>query len=154
MKKNQDLYKRATDEIDKIISGISGKEIKLKAFCDCLVRNFNLYDWVGFYTVRDDNTLELGSFTGEPTEHKYISVGKGVCGRAFLEKKTLVIGKVENEENYLSCSPKVKSEIVVPIFKNNRIVAEIDIDSHSENAFDEKDREFLQKTAEKISSLF
>ncbi|MBN1619157.1 GAF domain-containing protein [candidate division WOR-3 bacterium] len=154
MNEKPDFYKIASNEIDKILSGNYAKEEKLKALCDCLAHNFELYDWVGFYRVREDDTLELGPFTGEPTEHKKIPMGKGVCGRAFLEKKTLVIGKVENEENYLSCSPKVKSEIVVPIYKNGGIVAEIDIDSHHENAFDEKDRKFLEITAEKTSSLF
>lgn len=110
------------------------------------------YDWVGFYFV-EDGKLKLGPFVGEPTEHVEIPFGVGICGQAAEREKTFVVQDVSKETNYLSCSPKTKAEIVVPIFKDGRIIGELDIDSHSFSPFSEEDRRFLEKVCELVSKV-
>ena len=129
---------------------------KLKAVCHLLKNSCSYYSWVGFYAVDEEKPKELVlvSFEGEPTKHVRIPFGKGVCGRAALIGKTLVVQDVSKEMNYLSCSPKVKSEIVIPIFRNKEIVGELDIDSHVASAFTLDDQAFLENIAEMVSGLF
>jgi GAF domain-containing protein len=98
--------------------------------------------------------LILGPYVGEPTRHTKISLGQGVCGMAAEKKQTLVVPDVSKVPNYLSCSPKVQSEIVVPIFKDAQIVGELDIDSHTPAAFTDQDRAFLEDVCEEVASLF
>jgi len=69
-------------------------------------------------------------------------------------KTTFVVQDVSKETNYLSCSPEVKSEIVVPIFKNGKIIGELDIDSHILSPFTDDDKAFLTKLSEMVSELF
>lgn len=125
----------------------------LRNVVNILRENFEHYDWVGFYLVQEGK-LVLSEFNGEPTVHTKINFGEGICGQAAERKKTFIVKDVSQEKNYLSCSPKVKSEIVVPIFKNNSIVGELDIDSHRINAFDETDRKYLEKICEYLEKIF
>jgi len=97
-----------------------------------LVENVPHYDWVGFYLVdKAKKELVLGPFVGEPTEHVRIPFGRGICGQAAERRTTFVVQDVSKEGNYLACSPKVKSEIVIPLFKGGEIIGELDIDSHT-----------------------
>lgn len=110
------------------------------------------YDWTGVYLLDSENRLVLISYIGEPTPHTIIPVDKGICGAAVREGKTLNIPDVSKDSRYLSCSIKTKSEIVVPIWKNGKVVGEIDIDSHKINAFTDDDDHYLTKMAKKIAS--
>jgi L-methionine (R)-S-oxide reductase len=113
------------------------------------------YDWVGFYILdKDRNILVLGPYSGKPTEHTHIPVGKGVCGQVAESKSTKIVQDVSQESNYISCSIDVQSEIVVPVLKDGFFVAEIDIDSHSPAPFSNTDDEFLREICKKISELF
>jgi L-methionine (R)-S-oxide reductase len=96
----------------------------------------------------------LACFEGEATEHVKLPFGKGVCGQAALIGKALVAQDVSKEANYLSCNPKVKSEIVIPIFRNKEVIGELDIDSHVASAFTLEDQAFLENIAEMVSELF
>ena len=129
---------------------------KLLSICSLLRENVPRYDWVGFYLVdrRKEKELILGPFVGEPTEHKRIPFGRGVCGRAADERRTIVVDDVSKEGNYLACSLKVKSEIVVPLMKGYELLGELDIDSHTPAAFDDTDRTFLEKVCERVTRLF
>jgi GAF domain-containing protein len=142
--------------IEKILSGKSKREKKLQKICDVLKDGVPYYNWVGFYFVEKPGSkmLVLGPFAGEPTEHKRIPFGRGICGRAAEKKETVVVSDVTKESNYLACSIKVKAEIVVPIFKNGKVVGELDLDSHTADAFTPEDRRFLEKTAESVSEFF
>jgi len=146
------LIKKARD----IVDGQLDKYEKLEAICNLLRDNIPYYDWVGFYLVDQtrEKELLLGPFKGEPTEHVRILFGRGICGQAAEMKKTLIVQDVSKEINYLSCSPKVKSEIVVPIFKNGEVVGELDIDSHTLSPFTDEDAPFLEKICEIVSKLF
>jgi len=116
-----------------------------KYICKTLKDSISYYDWVGFYLSDGNQHLILAEFEGEPTIHTKIRFGKGICGQAAETKKTFLIKDVTKEKNYLSCSIRVKSEIVIPIIKEDKFIGELDIDSHTTNAFDNEDKEFLER---------
>ena len=141
------FYSNLIRKIGIIVESEKANESKLETICRLLKNNIPEYDWVGFYIVDRDKEKELvlGPYIGEITTHTRIKFGDGVCGQVADTQKTLIIDDVREESNYLSCSLKVHSEIVVPIFKNNSFIGEIDIDSHTIAAFTEKDEEFLNQ---------
>ena len=99
--------------------------------------------WTGFYFV-DGEQLVLGPFQG-PLACTRIPYGKGVCGTAWKEGRTLVVPDVEQFPGHIACSSESRSEIVVPIFKNGKVWAELDIDSKELNTFDEIDKQWLER---------
>lgn len=107
------------------------------------------YFWVGFYIV-DGNELILGPFQGTPacTRIKY---GRGVCGSAWKEGRSLVVNDVEEFPGHIACSSLSKSEIVVPLFFEGIVVGEIDIDSTELSTFNDTDRKYLEQAAEIIA---
>jgi L-methionine (R)-S-oxide reductase len=125
----------------------------LQEFCvNLLARRLSRYNWVGFYMLdpHDENVLVLGPFHGAPTEHVRIPVTEGICGAAVAQGATVIVDDVSADSRYLACSVETKSEIVVPIRVNGKIVGEIDIDSHDLNAFHSEDRAFLEECADVI----
>lgn len=153
----KEKFKLLLDRVKKIVNSDSKREEKLQRICELLEGEIFYYNWVGFYLVdpEKENELVLGPFVGEPTEHVRIPFGAGICGQAAERKLTFVVQDVSKETNYLSCSPDVKSEIVVPVFdKKGEIVGELDIDSHYLEPFTSEDREFLEKVCEYVSELF
>lgn len=139
------LFNSLASNIEKLVTSGMGRDAKLLAVSNLLKEKVPYFDWVGFYLVdpEKEDELVLGPFAGEPTEHVRIPFGKGICGQAAERKETFVIQDVSRESNYLSCSPVVKSEIVVPIMRGNTIVGELDIDSHDLSPFSEQDNIFL-----------
>jgi GAF domain-containing protein len=142
-------YKTVLNEIKNMNTD---KDI-LAEIAKLLYCSFDAYDWVGFYLVNPENEDELllGPFSGEPTEHVIIPVGRGICGQAVATQSVFVVPDVSLEENYLSCSPHVRSEIVVPLKDKENVWGEIDIDSHQPDAFTDEDRLFLEQVADFIS---
>jgi GAF domain-containing protein len=133
--------------IRKILDSPRSREARLQAICEELKTAGPHYDWVGFYLVDSEveGELVLGPYAGEPTEHVRIKFGQGICGQAASTRETFVIQDVTQETNYLSCSPDVKSEIVLPIFNEDELVGELDIDSHDLAPFSEADRRLLDR---------
>lgn len=121
--------------------------------CKLLKENIYHYDWVGFYKL-ENGELILGPYVGKPTEHTRIPVGKGICGQVAEKKQTIVVQDVSQEDNYISCSIDVQSEIVVPVLRNGEFVAELDIDSHSPAPFKPIDRKFLELVCTMIADQF
>jgi GAF domain-containing protein len=123
--------------------------------CRLLKAEVPHYDWVGFYITDPDapRELVLGPFDGAPTEHVRIPFGMGICGQAAEREATFVVQDVRREANYLSCSPAVRSEIVVPLLKDGRVLGELDIDSHAVAPFTLEDRKFLEKVCEVLAPL-
>ncbi len=159
--KNADRHREAAfrsvlQEAERIIRVAEERNQKLHKICRLLRNRFEHYDWVGFYLVdpEKERELVLGPYVGDPTIHVRIEFGQGICGQAAEREETFVIQDVSKEDNYLSCSVNVKSEIVVPIFKDGKVVGEIDIDSHQLAPFSELDRIYLEKLAEQIAELF
>jgi len=99
--------------------------------------------WTGFYRVIG-NELVLGPFQG-PLACTRIAYGRGVCGTAWQEQRTLVVPDVHQFKGHIACSSASQSEIVVPIFRNEKVFAVLDIDSEHLNTFDETDRIWLER---------
>ena len=141
-------------KIEQIILLKENFEFKLQQICDLLESEVSYYDWVGFYFKNGDKKeLKLAQFTGEETEHTIIPFGKGICGQVAVSNKNFVVQDVSEQENYISCGWKVKSEIVIPIFVNDENIGQIDIDSHTPNIFSSKDEELLEFVCEKVGIL-
>jgi len=140
--------------IDIILASLKTKEEKLQAICDFLENEISYYDWVGFYFKNGDkDELKLAQYTGEETEHTIIPFGKGICGQVALSNENFVVQNVSEQDNYISCGWKVKSEIVIPIFVKGKNIGQIDIDSHTANTFSTKDEELLEYICGKLSSI-
>lgn len=141
-------YNQTEQRIKKISKNSSNF---LQEVVDFLCDNFEHYSWVGIYIVKG-NDLVLGPWRGPTaTEHTKIPIGKGICGAAAKSGKTEIVSDVNADNRYLSCFISTKSEIVVPIVKNKKIIGEIDIDSDKKNAFSKKDKIFLEKIADMLS---
>lgn len=106
------------------------------------------FHWVGFYCVQNEE-LVLGPFQG-PLACTRIPKGKGVCGTAWKNEQSLVVPNVHQFEGHIACSSLSNSEIVVPIFRQGKVIAVLDIDSTAFNTFDKIDKKYL----EKITTLF
>ena len=127
----------------------------LLRICGLLKQEVYHYDWVGFYILdQEKNELVLGPFVGKPTQHTNISVGKGICGQVAASGQSMVVQDVTQVENYISCGLEVQSEIVVPVLKDGKFVAELDIDSHSPAPFTEDDTVFLNKVCDLLVGCF
>jgi len=153
--KDKKEFSMILNRVRTVVNGSSDRNRKLKSICELLQGNFSCYNWVGFYIIDESKKyLVLGPFAGDPTEHVKIPVGEGICGQAAERKETFIVQDVSKETNYLSCSPKVRSEIVVPIFKNGEIAGELDIDSHSLSSFTREDKSFLEDVCQIVFKLF
>ncbi|MBS3815998.1 MAG: GAF domain-containing protein [Candidatus Thermoplasmatota archaeon] len=144
--------KRVLERVRETVEKDQETKSKLKDICMILHDELKGYDWVGFYLV-ENGELVLGPYVGKPTEHTNIDFGEGICGQAADREETFLIDDVKREQNYLSCSPKVESEIVVPIFKEGDVVGEIDIDSHQRSRFGDEDEKLLEEIAEMVGKI-
>lgn len=120
---------------DKLISNLSNLTAALK-------QAFEKISWVGFYFY-DGTRLYLGPFQGK-IACTTIEIGKGVCGTAAKELKTIVVPDVNKFPGHIFCDADSKSEIVVPLIKEGRLLGVLDLDSSSYNSFDETDKEHLE----------
>lgn len=151
----------------KINLGIAPKHQQQQKHIQLVERAFLLapsqHRWVGIYyldsylnkgSTCDD--LLLGPFIGAETEHQRISLQKGICGLAIREAKTIVVDDVKNHPQYLACSLETQSEIVIPIYAaaSKKIVAELDIDAHQLNAFDEQIKKKIESLVAHYSIFF
>ena len=109
-------------------------------------------NWAGFYLSKDDE-LVLGPFQGDVACTK-IPFGKGVCGTSALTKEVIIVSDVHNFPGHIACSSLSKSEIVVPIIKNDKVVGVIDIDSPIYDRFHEQEKDFLMKVADILKDIF
>jgi GAF domain-containing protein len=112
------------------------------------------FHWTGIYELFPDNILRLGPFLGAPTNHVFICVGQGVCGSAVAERKNMNIPDVSKASNYLACSQETKSELVILIRKGERIFAQVDIDSHEYDAFDDDAEELVETVADCLADAY
>lgn len=127
---------------------------KLQGVCNFLKAEVPYYHWVGFYFKNGNKKeLKLGPFAGKPTEHTIIPYGKGICGQVAISNKNFVVPDVTAQDNYISCGIEVKSEIVVPIFKNGKNIGQIDIDSHNTNPFSKEDEYFLEEISKRVTTI-
>jgi len=138
---NQNILKTSEGLLNDVHKDFSPK---LYDICKYLKNEVFHYDWVGFYFAEPTSqTLHLGPFAGEPTDHKVIPFGKGICGQVAESNQTFLVENVQAQDNYIACNLNVKSEIVIPLFVDKINVGQIDIDSNQVNAFSEKDEKLL-----------
>lgn len=135
-------YERLLREAGSLLSGESDLIAKM-ANMAALIHNAFHFWWTGFYRVVDGELL-LGPFQG-PLACVHIARGRGVCGTAWAEKRTLVVPDVEEFPGHIACSAESKSEIVVPLFHEGEVVAVLDIDSERLATFDDTDRHYLER---------
>jgi len=127
---------------------------RLEEVCRILETQISYYDWVGFYFKNGNKPeLILKAFAGEPTEHTIIPFGKGICGQVAESNQNFVVEDVGAQDNYIACNIHVKSEIVIPLFVQGENIGQIDIDSHTKNAFSKIDEEFLTWVNEAVSKI-
>ncbi|MEZ4842373.1 MAG: GAF domain-containing protein [Flavobacteriaceae bacterium] len=137
-----------------IIASNTSVETTLQSICNYLKNEIEYYDWVGFYFKNGTkDELKLAQFSGEPTEHTLIPFGKGICGQVAVSNKNFVVQDVSEQDNYISCGWKVKSEIVIPVFVNGKNIGQIDIDSHTVSPFTKNDEVLLEFVCEEVAKL-
>ena len=138
----EEQYLSLLPQIKGLISGEPDLVANLANIAAALKEQFHFF-WVGFYLVKEDE-LVLGPFQG-PVACTRISKGRGVCGTSWSQANTVVVPDVEKFPGHIACSSISKSEIVVPLFKNNEVWGVLDVDSDQYNSFDETDAQFLQE---------
>lgn len=138
------MYENEYSLIEKKIENLNLKD-SLNFICEFLQKNIKGYDWVGYYFHNDKNQLVLKTYFGLKTDHTIIPFGKGICGQTAESNMHIIVDDVNDEENYISCNIDVKSEIVVPLFSNNKNIGQIDIDSNTLGRFTLDDLKFLKK---------
>lgn len=150
---NTDLIKKEVLELTG--SSLSRNEI-LQNIAELLNREVHEFNWTGFYlsSSTEERMLELGPYIGEETDHTKIPYGTGICGQAAETLDTFIIQDVTEEDNYLACSVDVKSELVVPIMKNGKFVAELDIDSHTKNAISDEQKNLCEWICKELETVF
>jgi len=126
----------------------------LTEVCSFLQKDVETYDWVGFYFKNGDKReLILKAYAGEPTDHIIIPFGKGICGQVAESNQNFVVDDVAAQDNYIACSIYVKSEVVIPLFVGGQNIGQIDIDSHTKNAFSKEDEDFLTWVNTEVSRI-
>lgn len=145
----QEQYEQLLPQIEALIQSEEDRIANLANICAVLKSSFHFF-WVGFYELKMDQ-LVLGPFQG-PIACTRILPNHGVCGKAYSQKSTIVVPDVNQFEGHISCSSYSQSEIVVPILKENAVVAVLDIDSDQLNHFDEVDQLYLEKLSQIIAN--
>ena len=158
-----DRYASLLPQVKALVEGEKDLIANISNVIASLKYGMNFF-WVGVYFVkpsphpqplssrRGEQELVLGPFQG-PVACTRIAFGKGVCGTAWKEKKTVIVEDVEKFPNHIACSSESRSEIVVPCLKQGEVFAVLDVDSDKLNDFDETDKQYLEKIAVIISSL-
>ena len=142
-------------KIEQILSSAQlAVDEKLTQVCEWLQSSLPTYNWVGFYFANEaEKTLHLKAFAGAPTDHTVIPFGKGICGQVAESNANFVVADVKAQDNYIACSIYVKAEIVIPLFKDGKNIGQIDIDSHTPNAFTVEDELFLEWVNNKVAAI-
>lgn len=146
------------DELIEKLEGMKGEGSPLRALLEEAVKGLHesdqRFNWTGIYELGPDRVLHLGPYVGAATEHTAIPVGRGVCGTAVAQKRDLNIPDVRTVGNYLACSLRTRSELVVLIRDGDTIYAQIDIDSHRVNAFDASATKKVERVAAWLSRVY
>ena len=148
----QNLLHNIKPLIEDILNFPISSSDKRQQICDLLHQQIPYYNWVGFYFAQpQEKKLYLQEYAGEATDHTVIPFGKGICGQVAVSNQNFVVPDVQAQDNYIACSIEVKSEIVIPLFFKGENIGQIDIDSHTPNAFSKEDEVFLTWLNQQIS---
>jgi L-methionine (R)-S-oxide reductase len=140
-------YKSVIPQIKALVEGEPDVIANLANIVAALMEQFG-WLWVGFYLVKE-NQLVLAPFQG-PVACTRIKKGKGVCGTSWEKAVTMIVPDVEKFPGHIACSSKSRSEIVVPIIRNSKVMGVLDVDSDQLAAFDEADKQFLEEIVDLI----
>jgi GAF domain-containing protein len=140
-----DKYQQLYKQLKSLTDGEDDQIANMANMAALIHETFGFW-WTGFYIVKGEQ-LVLGPFQG-PVACTRIPYGKGVCGTAWQRQETIVVPDVEEFPGHIACSSLSRSEIVVPIFRNDSVYAVLDIDSKELATFDDIDREWLEKIVE------
>ncbi len=135
-------YESLLPQIQGLVTGEPNLIANLANIAAALKEQFNWF-WVGFYWIQDDE-LVLGPFQG-PVACTRIKKGRGVCGSAWEKASTIIVEDVEKFPGHIACSSLSKSEIVVPVFKEGKIIGVLDVDSRELSQFDTTDQVYLEQ---------
>lgn len=149
-RKKKDRYETLMPQLESLVAGEKDLIANLANIVAALKQTMNFL-WVGFYFVKDGQ-LVLGPFQG-PVACTRIDLGKGVCGTAWKEKKTIIVPNVDEFPGHIACSSASRSEIVLPAFKNNEVALVLDIDSDKLRDFDEEDGNALKQVIDLIERI-
>lgn len=138
----EERYEGLIPQIKGLLEGETDLIANLANIAAALNEQFN-WLWVGFYLVKND-VLVLGPFQG-PVACTRIKKGKGVCGSSWAQCKTLIVPDVEKFPGHIACSSSSRSEIVIPIIRNNEVAGVLDVDSKELNEFDSTDQAYLEQ---------
>ena len=144
----EERYQDFLSQFSCFIEGID-EPVSIYANASAALREAFGFFWVGFYLVKGER-LVVGPFQGSAA-CSVILKGRGVCGSAWAEKRTLVVPDVDAFPGHIACSSLSRSEIVIPLFHEDEVIAVLDIDSKKLADFDEVDRIYLEKVAQMIS---
>ena len=144
-------YNLLTEQIQSLIEGETDGVAVMANICAAIHDAMGFW-WTGFYRVKDGE-LVLGPFQG-PVACMHIGYGKGVCGTAWMEKRTIIVPDVEQFPGHIACSSLSRSEIVVPIFsENGEVTGVLDIDSKELATFDDTDQQYLERICKMLTTL-
>jgi L-methionine (R)-S-oxide reductase len=138
----QDKYESLVPQVEALIAGEPDLTANLANIAAALKYGMGFF-WVGFYMVKEDQ-LVLGPFQG-PIACTRINLGKGVCGSSWKEARTIIVPDVEQFPGHIACSSDSKSEIVLPIIRDGKVLGVLDVDSDKLNEFDEVDQRYLEQ---------
>jgi len=144
------LYESVYVQMEGLLSRNDNRISNMANFAALLKSNFDFF-WVGFYII-ESNELVLGPFQG-PVACTRISKGKGVCGTAWSDQRSIVVADVHDFPGHIACNAASKSEIVIPLIYDGEVIGVLDIDSYELDCFDEVDKQWLEKLCECLLSV-
>ncbi|MEJ5306487.1 MAG: GAF domain-containing protein [Ignavibacteria bacterium] len=148
-KNKEELYKSLIPICKSLIDDEKEWISLLSNFSAVLKQSFNTFSWVGFYLLKDGRLI-LGPFQGK-VACSLIEIGKGVCGTAFKERRTIVVEDVNKFPGHIACDENSRSEIVVPVFLDEEVIGVLDIDSYNYSNFDKIDQKYLEELVSILS---
>ncbi len=138
-------------QIRDLSSHASDSRELLQGVVQLLAAERPYYSWTGFYLMDGADALVLGPYHGKPSPHTRIPLNQGICGAAASTGESVIVDDVNADPRYLACSLETRSEIVVPIKRDGKVLGEIDVDSDQTAAFSSEDQRLLEEIAEIVA---
>jgi GAF domain-containing protein len=140
-----EIYESLLPQIEVLINPGEPLISNLANVTATLKNAFDKISWVGFYLLKDEK-LYLGPFQGK-VACSVIEIGKGVCGNSATRKETIIVDDVEKFPGHIACDSGSRSEIVIPLLKNDKLFGVLDLDSYQISAFNETDKKYLEQVS-------
>ena len=148
-KTDEEIYLSLLPQLEALINSEEPVISNLSNISAALKEAFDKISWVGFYLLKNDK-LFLGPFQGK-TACTLIKIGSGVCGTSAQKKETIIVEDVDKFPGHIACDAGSKSEIVVPLIKNEKLIGVLDVDSYALSSFNKVDKKYLEKICELLS---